>query len=288
MPPRDPDDRLLEALRHPAPGRSPAPGLAAPSGDVDGRGLDAVEGDLGVDDLDRFAGGFDDDGLDDALLARLGDIAREVTSEDGAFEDPPPSVWAGIAAAVEADATRSDPPAPGPWSAAAGPEGDARAHAPGAGPPRARRSGPRFGRRPPTWMLASMAAAVLLVVGLVAVVTGSGGGDDVDIVASARLEPLQEARPVTADLVADGDVTQLTVPLAQADLPPEPGAYYEVWLIDTEVVGMVSLGPLRSDGTYDIPAGVDYRQYPIVDVSIEPDDGVPTHSSNSILRGTLA
>jgi hypothetical protein len=51
---------------------------------------------------------------------------------------------------------------------------------------------------------------------------------------------------------------------------------------------MVSLGPVRSDGRYEIPAAVDVSAFPIVDVSIEPADGVPTHSGRSVLRGTLS
>jgi anti-sigma-K factor RskA len=71
---------------------------------------------------------------------------------------------------------------------------------------------------------------------------------------------------------------------------PTSGAdgFREVWLIDSEVRGMVSLGPLEGGtGQFVIPAGVDVGQFPIVDVSLEPVDGVPTHSGNSIVRGTL-
>ena len=50
---------------------------------------------------------------------------------------------------------------------------------------------------------------------------------------------------------------------------------------------LVSLGPLRPDGIYDIPPGVDPSRFPIVDVSVEPVDGDPTHSGDSVLRGEL-
>jgi hypothetical protein len=49
----------------------------------------------------------------------------------------------------------------------------------------------------------------------------------------------------------------------------------------------VSLGPARTDGRYQIPPDVDVGAFPVVDVSIEPPDGVPTHSGVSALRGTL-
>ncbi len=59
-------------------------------------------------------------------------------------------------------------------------------------------------------------------------------------------------------------------------------------MIDGQVDGMISLGPYSGDGEYSIPDGIDPSQYPIIDVSIEPTDGVPTHSKVSIIRGILA
>jgi hypothetical protein len=50
---------------------------------------------------------------------------------------------------------------------------------------------------------------------------------------------------------------------------------------------LVSLGPLRRDGVYDLPAGLDPAAFPIVDVSVEPIDGDPAHSGDSVLRGEL-
>ena len=61
-----------------------------------------------------------------------------------------------------------------------------------------------------------------------------------------------------------------------------------MWLIDANVEGMVSLGPARSDGIYAVPSDLDVAAFPIVDVSVEPPDGNPTHSGVSVLRGTLA
>ena len=58
-------------------------------------------------------------------------------------------------------------------------------------------------------------------------------------------------------------------------------------MIDPEVSQLVSLGPLREDGLYDLPAGLDPEAFPIVDVSVEPIDGDPTHSGDSLLRGQL-
>ncbi|MER7244054.1 anti-sigma factor [Kribbella sp. NPDC000426] len=65
--------------------------------------------------------------------------------------------------------------------------------------------------------------------------------------------------------------------------------FYEVWLINVDGKRMVSLGVLdpRTGGTFQIPPNVTAQGYRIVDVSLEPDDGNPEHSHNSIIRGTL-
>ena len=88
----------------------------------------------------------------------------------------------------------------------------------------------------------------------------------------AGLERLATERKADAVVAIVGDVS------------PD---FVEVWVIDTEVSQLVSLGPIRADGTYDLPAGIDPSAFPIVDVSIEPLDGDPRHSGNSVLRGQL-
>jgi hypothetical protein len=62
----------------------------------------------------------------------------------------------------------------------------------------------------------------------------------------------------------------------------------EVWLIKADASGLISLGLLDGEsGHFVIPDGVDLSQYPLVDVSAEPDDGDPQHSGDSIVRGEL-
>ena len=62
----------------------------------------------------------------------------------------------------------------------------------------------------------------------------------------------------------------------------------EVWLIKADASGLISIGLLDGEsGRFIIPDGVDLSQYPLVDVSAEPDDGDPQHSGDSILRGEL-
>ncbi len=70
---------------------------------------------------------------------------------------------------------------------------------------------------------------------------------------------------------------------------PDVDGYYEVWLIRSDLSGMLSLGALTagSQGRFAIPAGTDLTEFTIVDVSVESLDGDPTHSKQSLLRGTI-
>ncbi|MEA9999458.1 anti-sigma factor [Cryobacterium sp. RTS3] len=77
------------------------------------------------------------------------------------------------------------------------------------------------------------------------------------------------------------DLTGLSVATAAAPLR-------EVWLIKADASGLISIGLLDGNtGHFDIPDDVDLAQYPLVDVSAEPDNGNPAHSGNSIVRGEL-
>src|SRR5690606_38255976 len=131
------------------------------------------------------------------------------------------------------------------------------------------------------------AAAVVVVAGIVgAMLLAVGGAGGPEVVATVELLPLGDVTGASGSLVEVDGRRELDIEADVAALP-DPGGFYEVWLIDEDVEGMISLGPLRADGTYEVPSDVDYRDYPIVDVSVEPDDGDPTHSGSSILRGTL-
>lgn len=70
---------------------------------------------------------------------------------------------------------------------------------------------------------------------------------------------------------------------------PDTGGFYEVWLLDPASSRMLALGTLDADGKarLSVPEGVSLADYPTVDVSDEPDDGVPAHSGVSVLRAAL-
>jgi anti-sigma-K factor RskA len=139
-------------------------------------------------------------------------------------------------------------------------------------------------RRSPWRRMGLVAVAAAAAVVAVAIAVAVLRPADDDVVAEATLEPLVPGVGGDARLVASDGSLELR--LSAAGLPT-PNGYYEVWLIDPTVSRLVSLGPLRPDGRYEVPAGVDPHAFPIVDVSEEPADGAPTHSGVSVLRSEL-
>ena len=256
---------------------------------------------------------------DEADLARLGAIVRALSDDDLMADEPPPHVWEAIAARTGIAAAGPDRPATdGPPSSPRSP-GRRRPPAPTTpgvrssglpGPVETRRCGrfpalptspapsddapgtgpaaagpPGRGRwrvRPPRpwcWSWSAWSSPA------------TGAATTRQWWPALALEPLPDeptgsATPVEARVVetADGRRLDLSLP----DGLPAPAGFYEVWLIDPDVEGMVSLGPARSDGTYAVPSDLDVTAFPIVDVSVEPPDGNPTHSGVSVLRGTLS
>ena len=179
-------------------------------------------------------------------------------------------------------------PAPGPVPAPVEP-------APPAGPaPVARIDGHGRSRRARFWLPLTVAA------GIVGLVGGLGGGIWWESLRQDAAPPVVEAKIAEATLdpfpgwtaggtayvekAADGHrevVVDLTGATGSAPLR-------EVWLIKADASGLVSIGLLDgATGRFSIPDGLDLAQYPLVDVSAEPDNGDPAHSGDSIVRGEL-
>jgi hypothetical protein len=146
----------------------------------------------------------------------------------------------------------------------------------------------------PLWV-AGLAAAVALLAGLgIGRMTGGGteeapeAVDPGTVVAAADLTALDsDASRGEASAVRTDDV--VTVRVSASDLGDQAGVH-EVWLINVDGERMVSIGLLASgdDGEFEIPMGLIEEGYRIVDISVEPDDGDPTHSGVSLARGELA
>ena len=142
-------------------------------------------------------------------------------------------------------------------------------------------------------LAAGVASLVLLGAGV-----GAGlllAGDDAPDRAATRveLEPLGEA-PLSATGVADLDPQAggtATVKL-EGRRPNAGGDFSEVWLLGSDGE-LVSLGSVRvpesgSATLENIQLPVDPERFQFLDVSREPADGDPGHSSDSVLRGPSA
>lgn len=216
------------------------------------------------DDLE----GRSDDEILDELRALAGSLGREPVE----WETPPAGLWQRISAAVSDE--RADAPAELQTT-------------PPTGPPPATGTVTSLAearsRRRPRWAAAAAAAVALIAVGAVVVLATRGNSPE--IVTEAPLERLGDAGEGHAELVDRDGAFELR--LSTSGVAVEPGTFAEVWVINTDVTEMISLGPLRRDGRYELPDGIDPAAFPIVDVSIEPLDGTPTHSGHSVLRGQL-
>jgi hypothetical protein len=208
----------------------------------------------------------------------------------GAAVLPPPSVWAGIAAATgvataprpEALAAAAPPPpvAVPPAPAVDVPPAAAPERAPAAVVPlRTRRSR----------LLLAAAASLVVGVGIGAGAVALGTGDDDGLaVAAAALDPLGGSGASGTARVVERDDGSRALELTLDAVPLDEG-YYEVWLLDEAVARLVPVGVVQSgsDATLELPPGLDLGEYPVVDVSVEPLDGDPSHSGESVVRGVL-
>ena len=134
-------------------------------------------------------------------------------------------------------------------------------------------------RRPGVWLAA--AAALVVAAGIAFSV-----GRPAPPLAQAELAPLAQYSATGSAKVTESQDGSRTIEV-ELDKTEAKG-YQEVWLIAPDLSRLVSLGIMNSSsGRFEVPAGLDLSAYPIVDVSDEPLDGNPAHSSVSIVRGTL-
>jgi Anti-sigma-K factor rskA len=257
----------------------------------------------------------------DACRAEVASLQRSVDAlavpqlaAPGASVAPPPSVWAAIAAATGVTATpRPDvlaaaAAAPAPLVAApssdAPPSGGAVPPHEQPAPPPSGGSAPRHEqpapppsggsvvpfrarRRPLLLVAAAAVAGAAIGAGAVAVLRDGATPPTVVPVAAVDLDPLADNDASgRAEVIERTDGTRvLEVQLQAGELDDR---YYEVWLIDEAVQDMVPVGVARSGTvTFELPVGLDLARFPIVDVSVEPLDGDPTHSGVSVARGVL-
>ena len=203
-------------------------------------------------------------------------VAVPQLAAPGAPVAPPPAVWEAIAAATGVSATPRPDAVPAPAAvaeASAPPAQDADVL-----PFRSR-------RRPLLLVAAALVAGAVVGAGAVAVVQSGNDGEPVTAVA---LDPLADNDASgRAEVVVRDDGSRVVE--VELDAPALDDEYYEIWLIDRDVVGMVPLGVVApGTQTVELPAELDLAEFPLVDVSVEPLDGDPTHSGVSVARGELA
>jgi hypothetical protein len=143
----------------------------------------------------------------------------------------------------------------------------------------------------PRWtgLVAAAAAGILMGGAVVATITGQD--TPTSVVASAELTPMPDGpdRGGQAEASLNRTDDGYTITVKASDIQG-PEGFYEVWLLDEENSGLIALGSLapgEKEATFPVPDGVDLSAFNAVDVSDEPLDGDPTHSTVTVLRGTL-
>ena len=137
----------------------------------------------------------------------------------------------------------------------------------------------------------------LLVAAAVALVLGVGLGLGLDrilgprqtVLWTAELQALPAFSGSTGEASVVEDRNGNRTLVIELESPEPVDGSREVWLIDRDVAKMRALGYLTGDrGSWAVPADIDPRDFPVVDVSKEPPgDSDPRHSTVSIVRGTL-
>ncbi|MCU1518541.1 MAG: hypothetical protein JWQ75_3262, partial [Pseudarthrobacter sp.] len=226
--------------------------------------------------------------------------AVKVAPDTSTLETPGPHVWEGIHRELGlADSLREDPLAAGPVQdrlpkqaqprgsaaplhAVPEPEPEPGQEAASGSPDSAgRRRTAAWWQRPGPWLAAAAATVLVASAGVWLLNRAPEPLAQADLAPLAQYSASGSAKVVRA---TDGSRT-LEVKLSK----DEATGYQEVWLIAPDLSKLVSLGVMNSDsGTFTVPAGLELGEYPIVDVSDEPMDGNPAHSSVSIVRGTLS
>lgn len=209
------------------------------------------------------------------------EVARTIDPTDVDVPAPDPSVWAAITAELATDSE-------------AGPDDDLHVEEPqpeeksadtatGGVVDLSSRRPPPF--QPPRW-LSVAAAVVVLVVAAGAVIAGIRASD------SGSKE-----QEVALAAVGKGDASGRAVVVSKdggkalrvdtTGLPPLAGSDYELWLMNPDTKSFVALGTVQPGvrSTHPIPEGVTVKTDPYVDISVEPRDGNPAHSTVSVLRG---
>lgn len=200
-------------------------------------------------------------------LSAVARTARSIGPDE--LVAPPPEVWSGIQRELVATA---------PGASSSGSVVDLSEQR------RRRRTG---------WLPLLAAACVGVLVGGGATFAamnddGTPSTGTPTVIASAALDPLEGSSATGSVEVVQG-ATGPQVVVDVSGLQKNAEGFYEVWLLDKDAQKLIALGVLddTDKGTFTMPPGVSMTDFPIVDVSFEPEDGDPNHSKISVVRGQL-
>ncbi|MFJ4809515.1 anti-sigma factor [Streptomyces longwoodensis] len=290
--------RELEAFRHVvATARTPLPGedeLLTPPADL----WDAIADELGLAPGTGTPGTPGTPGGEPSARGAADAGPRPATADAGprpatAESAPPmPGTERARSSAGHAQQSVEQGSKPAPSAAPGGPGGMPNTGRPNSGstdpqtPPRPVRRPRRLAR----FSVALAACAALFGAGAGSAVTWWVTHDDTSSTTAddgRRLDSLQPRSAGYARLA--GSNARRTLDITVKGLPKTSG-YFEVWLMDRSHTKLVSMGVLGPDGhaVLPVPDTIDLKEYSVVDVSVQPYNGKPDHSGDSVVRGPYA
>ncbi|MFF9279839.1 anti-sigma factor [Streptomyces griseosporeus] len=222
-----------------------------------------------------------------AALTRVVSTMKTTGPQQDGLSAPPPGVWEAIERELHLD--RRAPAGPARRDGAVPDDHVSPTDEPG-GPsspvspvtsPKTRRLG-RF-----SVVLAACAALLGAAAGSSATWWATRDEGNAAVADGSRLASLQASSAGYARLSESHG--HRTLKITVEGLPRTSG-YFEVWLMDRTHTKLVSMGVLGPDGraTLPVPNTIDLREYSVVDVSVQPYNGKPDHSGESLVRGPYA
>ncbi|MER5585057.1 anti-sigma factor [Streptomyces asoensis] len=221
--------------------------------------------------------------------------AKSTSVPDDELLEPPAGLWESIAEELHIAPHHEHPADPGHGTHRPSPPHETRRHLSAADDTRqggaTATSAARRSRRTGRFAVTLAACAALLGAGAGSAITWWATQNSATSAPAAtdgsRLDSLRTGSTGYARL--DESDGHRTLDVAVKGLPPNPG-YFEVWLMDRSHTRLISMGVLGPDGraALPVPDNVDLSDYSVVDVSVQPYNGKPDHSGDSIVRGPYA
>ncbi|MFL5884596.1 MAG: anti-sigma factor [Thermoleophilaceae bacterium] len=147
----------------------------------------------------------------------------------------------------------------------------------------------------PVFLLLALVAAVVAVV----IATSGGGSKSTTAPNQASPAPKAARAPQQSAGVALASLSSATPGKATASLAgrkltltfsglPKPAGSYEAWLYNDQIDAVPVASTRSGSATITAKLPRSYKQYRYLDVSLEPADGNPNHSGQSVLRVNIS